>query len=309
MSRSEIKKTINEIRKHSRQFARELDVIKGVYLGTGYTLTQCHVMFELSSRGSMGLMQLAEVLLLDKSNTSRTVKQLVQKGVLKSRTSPTDSRQKSFSLTAKGKKALAQVIDLADVQVESAIDLLSSEEQATVIEGLKLYSNALRTSRIQSEFPIRKIKKADNPQIARVIRSVMTEFGAVGEGYSINDAEVDTMFGSYRGQGTCYYVVVKDEKVVGGAGIGPLQGGDGDVCELRKMFFMPEARGCGLGSKLLRLLLDEARRRGYRKCYLETLDRMEAAKLLYERFGFKPLKRAMGNTGHCSCDCWYLLDL
>jgi putative acetyltransferase len=75
------------------------------------------------------------------------------------------------------------------------------------------------------------------------------------------------------------------------------------------MFFRPIARGFGLGQKLLTLLLTEARKRGFKKCYLETLDRMEAANALYRRNGFEAIDGAMGNTGHCSCDSYYLLKL
>jgi putative acetyltransferase len=309
MKRSELKKTINEIRKQSRQLVRELDIVKGVYLGTGFTFTQCHVLFELAEHRTLGLTELSKILLIDKSNTSRTVKKLVSLGLISSKTCPEDTRQKLFRLTAKGKAALAKTINLADDQVESAMEFLSTEQEATVIEGLKLYGDALRKSRLQAQFQIRRIKKSDEPQMARVIREVMTEFGAVGDGYSINDPEVDSMYSNYRGKHSCYFVIVKNEKVVGGAGLAPLSEGDQDVCELRKMYFMPQARGCGLGSKLLELVLNEARKRGFKKCYIETLERMESAKALYERFGFKPLKKPMGNTGHDSCDAFSLLEL
>ena len=298
-----------QIRKHSRQLVRELDVVKGVYLGTGYTFTQCHVLFELGAHGKLGLVELAEILLIDKSNTSRTVKKLVEMGLVKSQRTEADSRQKLFSLTAKGQKALDQTVNLADGQVESAINFLSSEQQQTVVQGLELYGEALRKSRLQSQFQVRKIQKADNPQVSRVIRQVLTEFGAVGDGYSFADPEVDDMSSSYSDNRSFYYVIVRDERVVGCGGIAPLAHGGAGVCELRKMFFLPQSRGFGLGQRLLTLLLDEARKRGFEECYLETLTQMEAANALYQKFGFKPQSTPMGDTGHCSCDCWYLLDL
>lgn len=300
---------VAEIRQHSRRLVRELDVVRGVYLGTGYTLSQCHVLFELSVHGSLGLMRLAEILLLDKSNTSRTVKKLVELGLVKVERTPTDSRQKRFSLTAKGQRVLATTNSLADQQVEQALQNLSQEQQKQVVDGLQLYAKALSKSRLQSGFAIRRIQKRDNSQIARVIRDVMTEFRAVGEGYSINDSEVDDIFANYRDDRSCYYVIVRDEQVVGGGGIGPLQGGDKLTCEVRKMFFLPEARGCGLGRRLLQQLLEEARKRGFKKCYLETLERMSQAVELYRQNGFKLLDGPLGRTGHCSCDRWYVREL
>jgi putative acetyltransferase len=75
------------------------------------------------------------------------------------------------------------------------------------------------------------------------------------------------------------------------------------------MFFLRETRGVGLGRRLLLLLLDEARTWDYKKCYLETLDRMWQANELYQKNGFQLLEKPMGTTGHGSCDRWYLLHL
>ena len=61
--------------------------------------------------------------------------------------------------------------------------------------------------------------------------------------------------------------------------------------------------------QLLLLLLDDARTRDYKKCYLETLDRMYQANELYQKNEFELLDKPMGMTGHDSCDRWYLLHL
>ena len=299
--------TVNQIRLHSRQLVRELDVVKSSYLGTGCSFTQCHVLFELAANQSMQLLEIAEALLIDKSNASRAVKKLTDMGLVKSRRVPNDQRQKTLTLTAKGRKVLNSTIAIAQEQVQDALEHLTNDEARQVIEGMKLYSSALRSGRLQKGFELRPIEKADNPEIAHVIRTVMTEFGAVGPGYSIEDAEVDSMYENYQGEGYRYLVIEHNHQVVGGGGFAPLKGGPRKTCELRKMFFMPATRGIGMGRRLLRILLDEAQSNGYKRCYLETLDRMDRAVHLYTRNGFKPLDGPMGKTGHCSCDCWYLL--
>jgi putative acetyltransferase len=97
--------------------------------------------------------------------------------------------------------------------------------------------------------------------------------------------------------------------VSGGGGIAPLDGGAREVCELRKMYFLPELRGLGVGRRVLDRCLATARELGYRQCYLETLTGMDAAKRLYERTGFRRLDAPCGATGHFGCDAWYALDL
>lgn len=156
---------------------------------------------------------------------------------------------------------------------------------------------------------IRKIQKEDNRQIARIIREVMTEFGASGEGFSIHDAEVDNMHEAYNAPGAAYFVVENDGKVVGGAGIASLEGGPEEMCELKKMYFLPEARGKGMGKKLVKECLAAATSFGYKTVYIETVSRMEAANKLYASSGFEKIAYPLGATGHHGCESFYILNV
>jgi len=151
---------------------------------------------------------------------------------------------------------------------------------------------------------IRLIEKKDNAMVAEIIRSVMTEFKAVGQGFSITDTEVDDMHGAYQSKGSAFYVVELHDRVLGCGGFAPLSGGDRLTCELRKMYFKPELRGRGAGADLLKLCLEEAHKAGFKHCYLETLNEMKEACYLYGKQGFSHLEQPMGNTGHTSCGTW-----
>lgn len=158
-------------------------------------------------------------------------------------------------------------------------------------------------------FFIRPIHASDDAAMAAIIRAVMPEFGAVGDGFAINDPEVDWMHRAYSAPRCAYFVLDRDGAVIGGGGVAPLTGAQADVCELRKMYFLPQARGLGAGRAMMTRCLDAARTLGYRHCYLETLRGMDAAMTLYERSGFQPLIAPMGNTGHGGCNRFYLLEL
>ena len=156
----------------------------------------------------------------------------------------------------------------------------------------------------------RPIRPEDDLAVAAIIRRVMPEFGADGPGFAIHDPEVDHMNAAYAIPGAAYFVVVDEEgRVVGGAGVAALEGGEPGVCELRKMYFLPETRGQGMGEALLRHCLAVAKELGYRTCYLETLSGMDRAIRLYGKLGFKPLCSPLGRTGHGGCDHWFALEL
>lgn len=158
-------------------------------------------------------------------------------------------------------------------------------------------------------FSIRPIRPDDDATLATIIRTVMPEFGATGSGFAITDPEVDWMSRAYAAPRHAYFVVERGGRVVGGGGVAPLVGGDAGICELRKMYFLREARGLGAGAALMARSLEAARSFGFTQCYLETLTGMETAMRLYERSGFRRIDAPMGATGHGGCDSFYLLAL
>lgn len=157
---------------------------------------------------------------------------------------------------------------------------------------------------------IRPIRPDDNAAVAHIIRTVMTEFGAVGQGYSIEDPEVDAMYEAHIAPLSLFLVVVDDhDQPLGCAGIAPLKGGDADTCELKKMYFLPAMRGTGMGRKIIVLLENAARELGYRQVYLETISAMAAANHLYQNLEYQALPGNLGNTGHSACGLFYVKKL
>ena len=156
---------------------------------------------------------------------------------------------------------------------------------------------------------IRTIKKQDNQAVAQLIRSVFDEMEIPKVGTAYEDPYLDLMSEEYNKPQSVYFVVETEGKIVGCAGIAPLENGDSKICELQKMYFLPETRGLGIGSQMMERCLQEARSFGFEKCYIETMPFMHAAQKLYKKSGFEYLDAPMGNTGHCSCPVWMLKNL
>ena len=156
---------------------------------------------------------------------------------------------------------------------------------------------------------IREIQVWDNIQVAQVIRTVLEEFNVPKVGTAYADPELDTMFEAYQKPNAAYFVVENEGRIIGVAGIAPLANALGEVCELQKMYFLPETRGLGIGAKMMETCLSKAKELGFVKCYLETMPYMEAAQKLYKRSGFDYLEEPMGCTGHTSCPVWMIKEL
>lgn len=161
----------------------------------------------------------------------------------------------------------------------------------------------------QNNYIIRELQLKDNEQIAKVIRKVLIEFGVPKVGTAYEDTALDMMFETYNNLKSTYFVVKKNGELLGGAGIMQLKKSNENICELQKMYFAPDARGLGLGSKMIKTCLKKAKDLGYEKCYLESLPYMKGARKLYEKTGFISLEKPMGNTGHFSCNMWMIKSL
>lgn len=157
---------------------------------------------------------------------------------------------------------------------------------------------------------IREIEAKDNKAVAALIREVLVEFNVPKVGTAYEDKALDEMYESYREKEKgIYYVIEEDGEIIGSAGVCQLDNYLGPICELQKMYFSPQARGRGLGSKMIKKCLDTARDLGFKQCYLETMPQMSTAQLLYQKTGFNYIDGPMGDTGHHSCPVHMLLDL
>jgi putative acetyltransferase len=156
---------------------------------------------------------------------------------------------------------------------------------------------------------IREIQKKDNQAVGDLVQTVLMEMGAPKIGTAYSDPFLFNLFEVYSQPKTIYFVIENKGKIVGGAGIGTIDSADKSICELQKMYFLPETRGQGLGLKLMEKCLQKAREFGYKYCYIETMPYMEAAQKLYKKVGFVNIDAPIGNTGHTSCPIWLLLDL
>ncbi len=156
---------------------------------------------------------------------------------------------------------------------------------------------------------IRPIQLKDNPETAAMIRSVLIEMQVPKVGTAYADKALDCLYETYNIPHAEYFIIEKNNKIVGGAGISQLANYDGPVCELQKMYLLTEIRGKGLGAQMMHTCLDFAIINGFKQVYIETMPNMIAAQKLYTKAGFYYIDGPLGNTGHCSCPVHMLKDL
>lgn len=150
---------------------------------------------------------------------------------------------------------------------------------------------------------IRPAANADAESIRRLVFAVLSEYGLRGEPDG-TDADLKDIEANYLAPGGLFEVVEEEGRLVGTVGLVPT--GDG-VFELRKMYVAREARGRGLGKRLLERVLAAARERGARRVELETASCLVEAIGLYRCYGFQPL--GCPHITSPRCDLAFALDL
>ncbi|MED5502912.1 MAG: bifunctional helix-turn-helix transcriptional regulator/GNAT family N-acetyltransferase [Pseudomonadota bacterium] len=297
-----------QLRHYSRQAVRLLGMLDKQCGDVALTPVQAHALGEIQVQ-PLTINQLAQQLNVDKSNASRTVTGLIKLGLVESIENPKDKRSQLVALTEQGQQALSQLDQQQNSFFEQLLTQLDDSEQEQLKLGLETYLKGLTKVCQAEEYVLRPLTKADNSQVADVIRKVSAEYGLTADkGYGVADPTLDDMYSVYDQQGAAYWVVEYQEEIVGGGGFAPLAG-EPNVCELQKMYFLPQTRGHGLAKRIVALSLQLAKQFGYQLCYLETTECLREAVGLYEKLGFEHLDAPLGQTGHDACEVVMLKTL
>ena len=154
-----------------------------------------------------------------------------------------------------------------------------------------------------SHLHLRPASNNDRDEIIAVVASILDEYGLPYEPDG-SDADLNDIDASYTDVGGFFMLLVDEvDRIAGTFGVMPV---DGTTCKLRKMYLLPETRGCGNGRTMLTYAMTEARRRGFTTMILETKAILVDAIRLYERSGFT---KHGGPTVSSRCDQIYRRSL
>tara|TARA_B100000029_G_scaffold205120_1_gene203077 strand:+ start:52 stop:528 length:477 start_codon:yes stop_codon:yes gene_type:complete len=156
---------------------------------------------------------------------------------------------------------------------------------------------------------IREVKKADNFELATLLRKILIEMGVPKKGTAFEDPEIDSIYETYNYPRSKYFIVEQGNIIKGGAGISQLKNEAFEICELQKMYFDISMRGKGIGSIMIEKCLKFAKDNKFSLCYIETMPNMLDAQKLYLKYGFEYIDSPMGNTGHSACPIWMTKSL
>jgi len=154
-------------------------------------------------------------------------------------------------------------------------------------------SDALAATRIE----ILPARTADEIATVRELFLEYAESLGVSLCFQGFDKELAELPGSYAPPAGRLYLAQVDGAVTGCVGLRPLESGaNGDGrCEMKRLYLRPNSRGLGLGRRLAKHIIAEARAIGYRRLVLDTLADMGEARALYGSLGFREIPAYYAN--------------
>ncbi len=153
---------------------------------------------------------------------------------------------------------------------------------------------------------IRSIQKEDEAALQSIIAAAYVEFGYSEEIQASNRIKTKNLFEQYQQTGSLYLVAEVGSDIVGGGGLQDFSHIMPGLCELKRLYLSPNARGLGLGRRLVEAILLFAKER-YQGMYLETIQEMQSAIQLYSRLGFHFIERPDGYICPEGCNTFMAL--
>lgn len=142
------------LRENTRELEMNLSSINRNSCCCSISDAQCFVFVEIGRNGGISVKELADNLRLDKSGISRTVDELVRKGLVKRQQSKTDRRYVVLDLTNKGTARFNKIESEMDQRFTEILKRIPRDKRRQVIEGLELYNAALESSMSEEDFDL-----------------------------------------------------------------------------------------------------------------------------------------------------------
>ena len=285
---------VSDIRTASRDLVRQFGLMNKGVAGTSLSLSAVHAIIETGRAGSISAKDLCDKLLLEKSTVSRLVKTLIDKGEFTEVRSSHDMRVKHLRLTRQGNKTLNVIDQFAENQVSGALEHLNKNTRIGVLKGLVDYSSALQACTTDGEldnaFQTVAINRGYTPTIigrtVEMLHGYMNQhfnFGVKFESRIISDmVEFISRIDSPRNE--IWHARLGDQ-IVGSISIDGEDLGNG-LAHLRWFTVSDEARGSGVGKKLLTKAINYCDEKAYSEIHLWTVKGLDAARKLYLQHGF-----------------------
>jgi DNA-binding MarR family transcriptional regulator/GNAT superfamily N-acetyltransferase len=275
---------IDGFRRFNRFYTQRIGVLTDNFLRSPFTLAELRVLWELAQRDRTSPGDLAAKLEMDPGYLSRLLRRFEKLGYVTREVAAADKRRAVLTLTAAGRAAFAPLNDRQRDDVEALLKPLSAERQERVVRAMAEIERVLASDPDSGAIVLREPEAGDYGWVVERHGALYgAEYGFDARFEGDVAAIVAGYVANYRPGLERAWIAARDGVRCGSAFV---VRDDDATARLRLLFLEPDARGSGLGRRLVRACIDFARAAGYTTMVLWTHSILTAARAIYQSEGF-----------------------
>ena len=269
---------VRAVRAFNRTVAERIGALNEGFLGRGRPMVESRTLWEIGLEGAE-VRELRARLGLDSGYMSRVLRALERERLIKVETSPDDGRVRFARLTRTGRAERAVLDQRADRVAWGFLEPLTDQQRATLVAAMAEVGRLLRASLIT--IAVEDPTTTDARWcIGQYFAELVVRFEAGFDPSNTIPADAHDLMPP---RGALLIARLHDRPI----GCGALKFHPGAPAELKRMWVDPEARGLGLGRRLLGELERQAGKAGARVVHLETNRALIEAIRLYRSSGYR----------------------
>lgn len=274
---------VSEIRSFNRFYTKILGLLDKNILDSPYSLTEARILLEINKLKDCTASKLVSKLGIDRGYMSRVLKNFESNGLVEKKNLTGDRRTLRLCLTEKGGNTLSELEAKSDEQVENLISHMTDSEKQKLVDSMKNIKTALLDG--INPITVRSYRAEDIEYVIRRHRELYGEEYGFGTEFIYYVEKYVHKFDEHHdtSKENIWIAEAAGKRV----GMIAIVKADEETAQLRWFLIEPEMRGAGLGYKLMNTVMNFCKEKGYKHVFLWTISYLEAARMLYKRFGFE----------------------
>ncbi len=295
MGSRELERRVEAARRFNRFYTRQIGLLRRGAYDSPFSLTEVRVLYELAHREQPTATELGRDLGLDAGYLSRILRGFEKRALVTRTRSAADGRQSHLALTALGRKVFAPLDARSHDEVAALLSALAPGAQAHVIAAMQTIERLLgRDGPPPAAYLLRPPQPGDMGWVVHRHGAVYArEYGYDAQFEALVAEIVARFVQRFNPTRERCWIAERDGAAVGSVF---LVARSGTVAQLRLLLVEPQARGSGLGTRLVDECVRFARQAGYRKLVLWTQSELSAARRLYQAAGFRIVRKERNHS-------------
>jgi DNA-binding MarR family transcriptional regulator/GNAT superfamily N-acetyltransferase len=268
---------VQQVRRFNRVVTERVGALDERFLGRSRPLAEARLLWEVGAAGA-DVRELRSRLLLDSGYLSRLLRSLERQRLVVVGPSAADGRVRRVRLTRAGAAERAELDRRSEALARGVLEPLAEGQRAKLLSAMAEVERLLTSTMV-----VIAVEDPAGPDSRWCIEQYFAELDKRFEGgfdakvaLPAHDAELTPPAGALL-------IARLRGRAIGCAG---LRRHAGAIAEVKRMWVAPEARGLGLGRRLLREVEGRARKAGVTTLRLETNRALTEAIALYRQTGF-----------------------